>query len=175
MSEKVSKNRLEKVAQLKEIVEKFQNAQSVVFVSYSGLSVDNVTKLRKACREADVQYCVLKNRLVGLALKELNITGVDDLLNGPNAFVFSMKDAVAAPKIISEQAGSGAEGDRRSAGKQGDRCQDHQCPGQAAEPRSAVGPFGGQHERHDRQLRACGGSHPQAEGRRVIPIGETAA
>lgn len=102
MSEKVSKNRLEKVAQLKEIVEKFQNAQSVVFVSYSGLSVDNVTKLRKACREADVQYCVLKNRLVGLALKELNITGVDDLLNGPNAFVFSMKDAVAAPKIISE-------------------------------------------------------------------------
>lgn len=102
MSEKVSKNRLEKEAQLKEIVEKFQNAQSVVFVSYSGLSVENVTKLRKACREADVQYCVLKNRLVGLALKELNITGVDDLLNGPNAFVFSMKDAVAAPKITSE-------------------------------------------------------------------------
>lgn len=102
MSEKVSKNRLEKEAQLKEIVEKFQNAQSVVFVSYTGLSVENVTKLRSACRKEDVQYCVLKNRLVGLTLKELNITGVDDLLNGPNAFVFSMKDAVSAPKVISE-------------------------------------------------------------------------
>jgi large subunit ribosomal protein L10 len=49
-----------------------------------------------------VHYCVLKNRLVRQALQELNIEGADDLLNGPNAFVFGMSDAVAAPKIVSE-------------------------------------------------------------------------
>jgi large subunit ribosomal protein L10 len=98
----MSKNRELKEQAVAEIVEKFKGAQSVVFASYSGLTVEQVTALRKQCRENDVQYCVLKNRLVKLALHELNIEGADDLLNGPNAFVFGMKDAVAAPKIISE-------------------------------------------------------------------------
>ena len=103
MSEKISQNRLAKEAQLVEITEKVKSAQSVTFVSYSGLTVEQVTNLRKQCREAGVQYCVLKNRLVSLALKNLGIEGVDSkLLEGPNAFVFSMEDAVAGPKIISQ-------------------------------------------------------------------------
>jgi len=44
---------------------------------------------------------VLKNRLVARALKELNIEGLDNLLEGPNAFVFGEKDVTAAPKMIS--------------------------------------------------------------------------
>ena len=68
--------------------------------SFNGLTVDQVTELRKQCRENDVHYCVLKNRLVGRALKELNIEGMDALLEGPNAFVFGMKDVTAAPKAI---------------------------------------------------------------------------
>jgi large subunit ribosomal protein L10 len=84
-----------------EIVEKLKNAESMVIVSYSGLTVEQVTELRKQCRENDVHYCVLKNRLVDRALKELNIEGIDHLLEGPNAFVFGEKDVTAAPKIIS--------------------------------------------------------------------------
>jgi large subunit ribosomal protein L10 len=98
----MSKNREIKEQVVSEIKEKFENAKSVAFVSYTGLTVDQVTALRKQCRESDVHYCVLKNRLVRLALQELNIEGADDLLNGPNAFVFGMSDAVAAPKIVSE-------------------------------------------------------------------------
>ena len=64
------------------------------------LTVEQVTELRKQCRENDVHYCVLKNRLVGRALKELNIEGMDALLEGPNAFVFGTKDVTAAPKAI---------------------------------------------------------------------------
>ena len=63
--------------------------------------MEQVTDLRKQCRENDVHYCVLKNRLVARALKELNIEGVDSLLEGPNAFIFGTKDVTAAPKIIS--------------------------------------------------------------------------
>ena len=84
-----------------EIVEKFKNSESMVICSYSGLTVEQVTALRKQCRENDVHYCVLKNRLVLRALKELNIEGLDALLEGPNAFVFGEKDVTAAPKIIS--------------------------------------------------------------------------
>ena len=84
-----------------DIIEKFKGAESVVVCSFSGLTVEQVTELRKQCRENDVHYCVLKNRLVARALKELNIEGLDGLLEGPNAFVFGEKDVTSAPKILS--------------------------------------------------------------------------
>ena len=84
-----------------EIVEKLKNAECMMVVSYSGLTVEQVTELRKQCRESNVHYCVLKNRLVNRALQELKIEGLDSLLEGPNAFVFSDKDVTAGPKIIS--------------------------------------------------------------------------
>ena len=85
-----------------DIVEKLKNAECMMIVSYSGLTVEQVTELRKQCRESDVHYCVLKNRLVNRALQELNIEGLESLLEGPNAFVFSDKDVTAGPKIISQ-------------------------------------------------------------------------
>ena len=97
----MSSNLEAKKLAVSEIVEKLKNAESMVVCSYSGLTVEQVTELRKQCRENDVHYCVLKNRLVLRALKELNIEGLDALLEGPNAFVFGEKDVTAAPKIIS--------------------------------------------------------------------------
>ena len=102
MSEKMSKNKLAKIEVVADIVEKFKAAQSVVVVSYNGLTVEKVTELRKLCREQDVHYCVLKNRLVNRALQELNIAGLENLLEGPNAFVFGNKDVTNAPKIIND-------------------------------------------------------------------------
>ena len=96
----MSKNREIKEQVVADIVEKIKSAESVVICSYSGLTVEQVTALRKECRENDVHYCVLKNRLVLRALQALNITGLDDLLNGPNAFVFGGRDVTNAPKIV---------------------------------------------------------------------------
>lgn len=97
----MSKNLEIKKQVVADIIEKFKSAESVVICSYNGLTVEQVTELRKQCRENDVHYCVLKNRLVARALKELNIEGIDSLLEGPNAFVFGTKDVTSAPKIIS--------------------------------------------------------------------------
>jgi large subunit ribosomal protein L10 len=97
----MSANLEAKKAVVADIVEKLKNCESMVVVSYSGLTVEQVTQLRKNCRENDVHYCVLKNRLVARALQELNIEGLDSLLEGPNAFVFGEKDVTAAPKMIS--------------------------------------------------------------------------
>ena len=98
----MSANLEAKKAVVAEIIEKFKSAESVVVCSYSGLTVEQVTELRKQCRESDVHYCVLKNRLVNRALEELKIEGLESLLEGPNAFVFSDKDVTAGPKIISQ-------------------------------------------------------------------------
>ncbi|NLI22670.1 MAG: 50S ribosomal protein L10 [Clostridiales bacterium] len=85
-----------------EITKKFQDAKSVVVVNYSGLTVEQVTALRAQCRAAKVDYCVLKNTLARRALDDLQITGLDDVLNGPSAFVFGLDDVVAPAKIISD-------------------------------------------------------------------------
>jgi large subunit ribosomal protein L10 len=97
----MSKNLEIKKQVVAEILEKFKGAESMVICSFSGLTVEQVTELRKQCRENNVHYCVLKNRLVARALQELNIEGLDALLEGPNAFVFGEKDVTAAPKVIS--------------------------------------------------------------------------
>lgn len=98
----MSKNRELKVQVVADIVEKIKNCQSMVICSYNGLTVEQVTNLRKLCREQEVQYCVLKNRLVLRALQELNIEGLEGLLEGPNAFVFSTKDVTNAPKVVND-------------------------------------------------------------------------
>ena len=98
----MSKNRELKAQVVADIVEKLKGAQSMVVCSYSGLTVEQVTNLRKLCREQEVHYCVLKNRLVLRALQELGINGLDHLLEGPNAFVFSTKDVTNAPKIVND-------------------------------------------------------------------------
>ena len=98
----MSKNLEIKKVAVAEIVERFKAAQSVVVCSYSGLTVEQVTNLRKLCREQDVHYVVLKNRLVARALQELGIEGLDPILEGPNAFVFGNKDVTNAPKIVND-------------------------------------------------------------------------
>lgn len=100
VQEEMSKNREIKEQLVADIVEKIKGAESIVVCSYNGLTVEQVTALRKEAREAGVQYCVLKNRLVLRALQELNITGLENLLEGPNAFVFGSKDVTNAPKIV---------------------------------------------------------------------------
>ncbi len=98
----MSKNFELKKQAVAEITKKFQDAKSVVVVSYSGLTVEQVTKLRAQCRAANVDYCVLKNTLARRALNDLKITGLDEILNGTSAFAFSNEDVVSGAKIITE-------------------------------------------------------------------------
>ncbi|MDD3410390.1 MAG: 50S ribosomal protein L10 [Eubacteriales bacterium] len=98
----MSKNLELKKQVVTDITKKFQDAQSVVVVQYSGLTVEQVTALRAQCRASNVEYCVLKNTLVRRALDDLKIEGLDDVLTGPSAFAFGMEDAVAPAKIIND-------------------------------------------------------------------------
>ncbi|MDD3335048.1 MAG: 50S ribosomal protein L10 [Eubacteriales bacterium] len=85
-----------------DITKKFQDAHSVVIIKYSGLTVENVTALRAQCRAENVDYCVYKNTLVRRALNDLNIEGLDEVLNGPSAFVFGMSDPVSPARVLDD-------------------------------------------------------------------------
>ena len=86
----------ETVAQIKQ---KFEAAQSVVVVDYKGITVEQVTELRAKFREANVDYCVLKNTLVRRALSDSKVEGLDEVLHGPSAFAFGMEDVVSPAKV----------------------------------------------------------------------------
>lgn len=96
---------LNKNAQMKreavaEITQKIKDSQSVIVVSATGVTVAEITELRKKFREAGVEYKVLKNTLVRLALGDLGIDSLDPLLNGPSAFAFGINDPTAPAKVI---------------------------------------------------------------------------
>ena len=101
INEAIKLNKInEGIKKISELVEQIINAQSVTIVNYAGLTVEQDINFRRQCRESEVDYCVLKNRLVKLALDQIGIEGLDDLLNGPNAFVFSKNDPASGPKAV---------------------------------------------------------------------------
>ena len=84
-----------------EIVEKLQKSSAAVVVDYKGLTVEEVTELRKQMREAGVDYKVYKNTLVRRAAKEVGIEQFNgELLVGNNAIAFGYDDPVAPARIL---------------------------------------------------------------------------
>ena len=95
---KISEARQQKAAQIEEIKSKIQNCKAMVIVDYKGISVADDTALRANFRKENVEYRVLKNRLVQIALNELGIAGFDGHLEGPTAVAFANGDSLAAGK-----------------------------------------------------------------------------
>ena len=89
---------------VEEIAGKFNDSQSAVVVEYRGLSVAEVTELRKALREEDVEFKVYKNKLVQRATESAGYAEINDKLVGPNAIAFGHSDAVAPARILAKFA-----------------------------------------------------------------------
>jgi large subunit ribosomal protein L10 len=102
MEKKMNKNLENKVLKVSQITDRLNTSKSMVMVDFKGITVEEITALRVKFREAGVDYVVLKNSLMKRALNNQGITELDELLVGPSAFAFGMKDEVAPAKIISE-------------------------------------------------------------------------
>ena len=85
---------------VEDIKEKIQNAKSVVFVKFEGLSVSEDTELRREFRKNNVEYKVLKNTLIRRAFNDLGVTAFDEDLNGPTSVAFGLDETGAAKVII---------------------------------------------------------------------------
>ncbi len=95
-------NKIAKREIVDQIKDKIQRASSFVILDYKGLTVAEDTQLRNEFRKAEVEYRVLKNTLVKIALNELGYTDFDADLNGPTAVAFSYGDAIAPSKIAAQ-------------------------------------------------------------------------
>ena len=82
---------------------KIQEATSIVFVDYKGITVAQDTELRKQFREAGVEYTVVKNTLTRFAAKE-NGYDFDEVLNGTTAMACTTGDPIAPARIVCEFA-----------------------------------------------------------------------
>ena len=91
-----------KEAIVDEILNKMENAQSVVFIDYRGLTVAEDTELRNRFRQAGVDYHVTKNTMIYRAAEKLGMEALYPYLHGPTALAFGTEDVVAPAKIISD-------------------------------------------------------------------------
>ena len=94
--------RPEKVAAVKEISERFSNSEAALLTEYRGLTVSQMAEVRQALREADADtdYKVSKNSLARIAVKDLGLDDLIELLVGPTAIAYVTGDAAAAAKAI---------------------------------------------------------------------------
>ncbi len=92
-----------KQAIVTEIVDRMKNSDSTVVCEYRGLSVAEVTELRRSLRAEDVEFKVYKNTMVERACDETGYGDLKEVLNGPNAFAFS-KDATAPARVLAKFA-----------------------------------------------------------------------
>jgi len=95
--------RPDKTASVAEITEAFQATGGAVLTEYRGLTVSELTELRRSL-SGNARYAVVKNTLTKIAAKEAGLEGLDALLSGPTAIAFVTGDAVETAKAVRDFA-----------------------------------------------------------------------
>jgi len=87
-----------------ELAEKLAGAKASFLADYRGLTVEQVNDLRGKLRAAGVDYRVVKNTLLKLAIKDTASECLVPMLSGPTAIAIALGDVVAPAKVLSEYA-----------------------------------------------------------------------
>ena len=93
-----------KVETVRELTDKVKRARGIYFTEFKGLTVAEMTDLRRQCYQNHVEYLVCKNTFARMVLKE---NGYDQALAhavGPTGLVFGFDDPVTAAKILYDYA-----------------------------------------------------------------------
>jgi large subunit ribosomal protein L10 len=90
----------EKIEAVELLKDKFSTAEGFVLADYTGLTVEEVNELRGKCKEAQIEYRVIKNTLAKIAVKDADIEGVDGFIDGPTAVALSVSDSTAPARVL---------------------------------------------------------------------------
>jgi len=90
----------EKAETVAAIHQRLKTAKMAIITEYRGLTVAQMTRLRREIRQAAGEYQVIKNTLVRRALKDTAYGDLDQLLQGPNGWVFAYDDPVMLTKAL---------------------------------------------------------------------------
>ena len=97
MSEAAIAKKAEIVKQTADLI---NNAESAIVVDYRGLTVAEVTDLRKQLRDAGVKMSVINNKILDRAVEGTDYEDLRDTFVGPTAVAFSNEDPIAPAKIL---------------------------------------------------------------------------
>ena len=100
MNESVLKNKQDVV---RTISDKMSSNAMVIIAEYRGLTVAEVSELRRNLAKDGAEMTVYKNTMVARAANELNHDGLKEYLEGPNAIIFS-NDVIKGPKTVAQFA-----------------------------------------------------------------------
>ena len=90
----------EKIQKVEEISERLKQATGIFMTDFSGLTVEQITDLRREFRKAKVNYMVVKNTLAKISAKKVGYDNMVQYLTGPTGLALSNDDPVAPIRVI---------------------------------------------------------------------------
>src|SRR5712691_13396640 len=97
-------NRTEKQEAISELEGGIGKATNAFVIGFKGITVPQVTELRKQVRQTNSGYVVVKNTLALIALKDSPIINMREQFSGPTAIAFNATDAVVLAKALTKFA-----------------------------------------------------------------------
>jgi len=97
IAKKIQENKTKAIGELKDTLSK---ANDYIFTEYRGLTVEQITGLRKQLRAKEVEYKVIKNNFAKIAFEQLKTPDVSSYLVGPTAVAITPRDANEVAKIL---------------------------------------------------------------------------
>jgi large subunit ribosomal protein L10 len=91
----------EKEQRIRDLAEAIARSKSIVLTNFTGMNVEQVTRMRRRLRDAQVEYIVEKNTLTKRALAESGVKDLDPYLEGPTGIALGA-DEISGAKILSE-------------------------------------------------------------------------
>ncbi len=86
------------------VVEAFDKARAVFLANYSGMTVEELTTMRRELKVADARFHVVKNTIAQKAIENRDESIISPLFKGQTGVVFAYGDVAAAAKAFSESA-----------------------------------------------------------------------
>ena len=93
-------NKEEKGTAIAELKGKFSEAKAVIFTDYKGMTVAELSELRRLLRSGGLDYRVVKNTLARIASQDTPVAVAKDAFKGPVALAVGYDDPVTAAKKI---------------------------------------------------------------------------
>ncbi|MDZ7780445.1 MAG: 50S ribosomal protein L10 [Gemmatimonadota bacterium] len=97
-------DRTSKESFVTELRDRINRAPVLYLTDFTGLSVKQMTTLRRSLRDSGAEYVVVKNRLAMRALADTELPDISGSLEGPTGMVFGYEDAVGAAKAVTDFA-----------------------------------------------------------------------
>ena len=89
-----------KVKTVEELRTRFDSVRSAILTEYRGLTVEQLSQLRRELRNVSAEYKVLQNRLAKIAVQGSPLDGLRQHMKGPTALALTRKDPVAMAKTL---------------------------------------------------------------------------